>query len=66
METVEMEMPSGAVNGVNAVFIFTSSPIIVFYQGIAQNGSDYSLAGSTVTFNVPPAPPGPVAGLVAS
>lgn len=63
-QTVELETPSGAVNGANRDFVFTSAPIIVFYQGIAQTeGIDYTLTDSTATFAVAPVS-GSVRGLI--
>lgn len=57
---VEMETPTGDVDGVNDEFVFTSPPIFVTYQGAIQTLTvDYTLVGSTVTFTVPP-----VSGLV--
>lgn len=57
------ETPTGEVNGVNDTFVFSSPPIFVTYQGVIQNGGDYTLVASTVTFNVPPVS-GSVQGLV--
>lgn len=62
--SLSMETPTGVVNGVNTEFVFTSPPTQVFLQGVLQNGTDYTLAGTTVTFNVPPN--SAVQGLVAS
>lgn len=58
-----METPTGTINGVNDEFVFTGPPVQVFYQGVLQNGTDYTLVGSTVTFHQPPVN-GPVSGLV--
>ena len=47
--------PVGDINGVNQVFVFTSPPKAVFFQGRLQDeGVDYTLTGSTVTFAIPP------------
>lgn len=62
--TVVMETPSGDIDGINVAFVFTSPPLQVFYQGQLQNGGDYALVGSTVTFTIPPVS-GSVLGLVA-
>lgn len=62
---VAMETPTGAVDGMNDEFVFTSPPIFVTYQGVIQNGGDYTVVGSTVTFTTPPVS-GTVQGLVAS
>lgn len=54
-ETVTLETPTGAINGVNTVFVFTSPPIFVTYQNVIQTLTvDYTVVGSTVTFTVPP------------
>ncbi len=63
--SIAMETPTGAVDGVNDTFVFTSPPTFVTYQGVIQNGGDYTLVGSTVTFTVPPVT-GSVQGLVAT
>jgi hypothetical protein len=63
--TFSMETPTGAVDGVNDTFVFTTPPIQVFYKGVLQNGGDYVLTGSVATFTVPPVS-GSVSGLVAS
>lgn len=63
--TYEMEIPVGAINGVNDEFVFTSPPAQVFYQGLLQNGADYVLDGSTATFTIAPVS-GTVVGLVGS
>lgn len=63
---LSMETPTGAVDGINDDFVFTSPPILVTYQGIIQDlTTDYTLVGSTVTFTVPPVS-GTVKGLVTS
>lgn len=63
---LSMATPTGAVNGINVTFVFTAPPIQVFYQGILQAlTTDYTLAGSTVTFNVAPVT-GVVSGLIAT
>lgn len=57
-----METPSGAIDGVNATFTLAQTPapagaLMLFLNGILQRqggGNDYTLAGSTVTFNTPP------------
>lgn len=56
------ELPiSGAINGVNKVFVFDSTPyspgsFLLYKNGLLQDqsGSDYSLVGSTVTFVTAP------------
>ncbi len=60
------ETPTGAVNGVNAIFVFTAPPVLVTFQGVVQTaGVDYTLTVNTVTFTVPPVG-GTVQGLVIS
>lgn len=51
------EVPTGTVNGVNAAFVFASTPnagtLRVYKNGIRQkagSGNDYQLATATVTF----------------
>ncbi len=59
---VTREVPSGTVDGVNTVFTlaFTPSPVgseSVFLNGLLQNaggGNDYTISGSTITFNLAP------------
>ena len=65
--SLSLETPTGAVNGSNKAFVFTSPPIFVTYQGIIQNNSgvDYTLVGSTATFVVAPQS-GLVQGLVSA
>jgi hypothetical protein len=61
-----LQTPTGAVNGVNDEFVFTSPPKFVTYQGVIQDlTTDYIVVGSTVTFVVPPVS-GTVKGLVSS
>ena len=49
--------PSGAVNGVNTVFVLPDAPsppesLQLFRNGILQDqGTDYTLAGDTITFS---------------
>lgn len=49
------ETPGGAVNGANSVFTLQNPPragtLLLMVNGLTQlQGSDYSLAGSTITF----------------
>lgn len=54
------EVPSGAVNDSNAIFVLAHTPIInteaVYLNGARQQrgGGDYSISGATITFNAPP------------
>jgi hypothetical protein len=58
-----METPTGDIDGVNDEFVFTSAPVFITYQGVVQNGGDYTLNGVTATFFVPPVS-GTVLGMV--
>lgn len=65
--SVELETPSGTVNGTNDDFVFSAVPKAVFLNGILQDagaGEDYTLSDSTVTFNTPPESGDKVRGLV--
>lgn len=54
---VDLETPAGVVNGVNTVFVLSEAPspagsLHLYRNGVLQRvGVDYSLNGSTVTFN---------------
>lgn len=55
--TITREVPSGTINGVNAVFTLAFTPIVgsemVFLNGLLQNvgsGNDYTISGGTITF----------------
>lgn len=54
---VDLETPAGVVNGVNTVFVLSGAPspagsLHLYRNGVLQRvGVDYSLNGSTVTFN---------------
>lgn len=63
---VTLETPTGAVNGVNSEFVFSSPPIFVTHQKQIQDlTDDYTLVGSTITFIQPPVS-GTVKGLVSA
>lgn len=66
--SVSLETPTGDVDGVNAVYVFSAPPICVTHQGIIQDlTTDYTVVESTVTFVVPPTgSAGSVKGLVSS
>lgn len=56
---VDMEVPSGTVDGINATFTLSSSPVAgsshVYVNGSLQEvgaTADYTIAGATITFNV--------------
>jgi hypothetical protein len=57
---VVREIPTGTINGVNAVFTLTNTPIIgseqVFLNGLLQDarGMDYSISGAVITYLIPP------------
>jgi hypothetical protein len=50
----QADVPTGTINGTNAVFTLASAPtggLLLFRNGLLQqSGSDYTLSGSTVTF----------------
>jgi len=55
------EAPSGAIDGVNTTFTLSSSPLSnslsVYLNGLYQEegaGKDYTLSGTTITFNTAP------------
>lgn len=62
-----LEIPSGAVNGINKTYILSHIPsslqlVLVFMGGVLQNpgvSNDYTISGSTITFNTAPST-GPV------
>jgi hypothetical protein len=53
----DAEMPAGAINGVNPIFVLSTAPspaasLALFRNGLLQTaGSDYTLNGPTITFN---------------
>lgn len=55
---VDLEAPSGAVNGSNTTFLLSHAPdpaasLMLFRNGLLlRNGTDYTLSGNTVTFFV--------------
>jgi hypothetical protein len=57
----EQETPSGTVNGANTSFTLSSTPVfsktvLLFLNGIPQRlGTDFTLAGSSITMSVAPA-----------
>lgn len=58
---VTREVPSGTVNGVNAVFTLANTPVVgseeIFLNGLLQNVgalNDYTISGATITFNTAP------------
>lgn len=57
----KFEVPSGSVNGSNTAFTLSTTPIsaasvCMFLDGISQqNGTDYTVSGTTVTFAFAPA-----------
>jgi len=58
---VTREVPSGAIDGVNAVFTLAFTPGVgtecVFLNGLLQNvggGNDYTISGAIITFNAAP------------
>ncbi len=57
---INNETPAGTIDGVNAVFTLTNAPnptssLQLFLTGVMQlQGTDYTLAGSTITFSSAP------------
>jgi hypothetical protein len=58
---VTREVPSGSVNGSNAVFTLANTPVAgteqVFLNGLLQQegvGNDYTISGDTITFTTAP------------
>lgn len=52
---VELTLVSGAIDGVNTVFVWSNPPLLVFWGGqLLREGTGYTLAGSTTTFTNPP------------
>lgn len=58
---VKNEVPSGLINGTNAIYILAHTPIdgtlVVELNGLALtpgSGADYIVSGSTITFNKAP------------
>lgn len=60
--SVTLETPTGDVDGVNDEFGFDGTPIAVFRNGILQSPDVYTIVGTTVTFDTPPAS-GEITGL---
>lgn len=55
ISVLKQEVPTGAVNGVNAAFVISDTPIsadnvIVSVDGVIRPESEWSLSGTTVTF----------------
>lgn len=57
---VDDEIPTGSVNGTNAVFTLANAPaptsaIRLYLNGVRQlQGTDFTLSGKTITFTTPP------------
>jgi len=58
---ITRELPSGSINGTNAIFTLANTPISgseqVFLNGVLQESgasNDYTISGSTITFNTAP------------
>lgn len=57
----KFEVPSGTINGSNTAFTLSSTPVAsasvcIFLDGIAQqNGTDYTVSGTSITFLFAPA-----------
>ena len=54
------DIPVGAINGVNTVFMLSDTPspstaVLLFMNGLLQlQGADYTIAGDTITYLIPP------------
>lgn len=60
-----LETPTGDADGVNDEFVFSAPPVAVFKNGILMDeGDDFTLAGSTVTFLIVPENGDKIRGLV--
>lgn len=52
---VNIETPTGAVDGTNSTFVFTAAPEWIVADGIMYfEGAGYALAGLTATMDIPP------------
>jgi len=57
---IDDETPTGTVNGVNKTFVLANTPIsgsvkvLVNGQRMKSGGEDYTISGSTITFNTAP------------
>lgn len=56
---IDMEVPSGTIDGVNAGFTLSTTPVAgsahAYVNGVLQEAgvtADYTIAGATITFNV--------------
>lgn len=56
---IDMEIPTGTIDGVNAGFTLSNTPVAgsahVYTNGVLQEAgatADYTIAGATITFNV--------------
>lgn len=61
---VDSEVPSGTINGSNAVFTLANTPVAgsehIYLQGVRMRpgaGNDYTISGATVTFEAGQIPP---------
>ena len=60
ISSLKQEVPTGTVDGVNAAFVISDTPIssdnvIVTLDGIIIPETEWALAGTTITFTTPPA-----------
>lgn len=53
--SVTLETPTGELNEFNRDFAFVGTPIAVFRNGVLQSPDVYTVAGTTVTFDIAPA-----------
>lgn len=57
------EVPSGAINGSNAVFMFTAPPILIYRNGLNETRLGV-ISGNTFTFDVAPRTDDDIEGLI--
>jgi hypothetical protein len=57
------EIPTGTVNGINAAFVFSAPPILVFRNGVMETRLG-SVSTNTFTFDTPPDEGDDIEGLV--
>jgi hypothetical protein len=61
--SVTRAIPTGAVNGINAAYVFPSSPKFVFRNGVNETRLG-SISTNTFTFDTPPATGDDIEGLI--
>lgn len=61
--SLSLEVPTGAVDGVNGEFVFVGTPIAVFRNGVLQGSDVVTIVDHTATLDPVPAD-GEITGLV--